>query len=156
MITNAMLHLLANPAELTLIKEASPDLVSAAIEESLRLEPAAAVVDRYATADTDVATAHIRKGDQVTVSLTGANRDPEVFADPDRFDIRRPNAGKHLAFAHGPHFCLGAHLARLEAAVAVASLLGQLPRLRPDPRYPAPAARGLVFRKPPALHVVWD
>jgi cytochrome P450 len=78
-----------------------------------------------------------------------------VFDDPDRFDVRRANAGRHLAFAHGPHFCLGAHLARLEARVAVVTLLARLPRLRLDPRYPA-AARGLVFRKPPELRVEWD
>ena len=153
MIANAVLHLLANPAELALVR-ADPDLVPAAIEESLRLEPAAAVVDRYATADADLGGAHIRSGDQVTVSLSGANRDPAVFDDPDRFDVRRSNAGRHLAFAHGPHFCLGAHLARLEARVAVASLLGRLPRLRLDPRYPS-APRGLVFRKPPDLRALW-
>ena len=154
MIANAMLHLLTNPAELALVR-ADPDLVPAAIEESLRLEPAAAVVDRYATADVGLGPARILAGDQVTVSISGANRDPAVFDDPDRFDVRRANAGRHLAFAHGPHFCLGAHLARLEARVAVVTLLARLPRLRLDPRYPA-AARGLVFRKPPELRVEWD
>jgi cytochrome P450 len=154
MIANAVLHLLTNPAELALVR-ADPDLVPAAIEESLRLEPAAAVVDRYATGDVQLEAARIRAGDQVTVSISGANRDPAVFDDPDRFDVRRANAGRHLAFAHGPHFCLGAHLARLEARVAVVTLLARLPRLRLDPRYPA-AARGLVFRKPPELRVEWD
>ena len=89
------------------------------------------------------------------MSITGANRDPAVFADPDVFDVRRANAGRHLAFARGPHFCLGAHLARLEAQVAVGTLLATLPRLRLDPGYPN-APRGLVFRKPPALRVRWD
>jgi cytochrome P450 len=154
MITNVMLHLLSSPAQLALVR-AEPGLVPAAVEESLRLEPAAAVVDRYATRDTRLGDAVIRAGDQVTVSIAGANRDPAVFADPDAFDVRRPNAGRHLAFAHGPHFCLGAHLARLEAQVAVETLLSRLPALRLDPRYPA-APRGLVFRKPPALHVRWD
>jgi cytochrome P450 len=154
MIANAMLHLLSSPAELELAV-AEPALITTAIEESLRLEPAAAVVDRYATRDTDLSGAQIRAGDQVTVSLTGANRDPAVFEDPDRFDIRRPNAGKHLAFAHGPHFCLGAHLARLEARIAMETLLGLLPQLRLDDRYPA-EPRGLVFRKPPDLRVYWN
>jgi cytochrome P450 len=155
MITNAMWQLLSHPAELELVI-ADPGLVPAAIEESLRLEPAAAVVDRYATRDIEVGGARIRQGDQVTVSLAGANRDPAVFTDPDRFDVRRPEAGRHLAFAHGPHFCLGAHLARLEAQQAVRQILDFLPNLRLDPRgQPAPP-RGLVFRKPPELRVCWD
>ena len=91
MIANAMLHLLSSPAELELVR-ADRGLIPAAIEESLRLEPAAAVVDRYATRDTQLGGARIRAGDQVTVSIAGANRDPAVFADPDRFDVRRPNA----------------------------------------------------------------
>ena len=130
-------------------------LIPAAIEESLRLEPAAAVVDRYATADAVLAGLPIRAGDQVTVSIAAANRDPSVFTDPDAFDVRRPNAARHLAFAHGPHFCIGAHLARLEAQVAVDTVLQRLPRLRLDPRYSS-APRGLVFRKPPDLRVRWD
>ena len=154
MIANALLHLLSSPAQLALVL-AGPGLVPAAVEESLRLEPAAAVVDRYATVGTRLGGAAIQAGDQVTVSITGANRDPAVFADPDVFDVRRANAGRHLAFAHGPHFCLGAHLARLEAQVAVGTLLATLPRLRLDPGYPS-APRGLVFRKPPALRVRWD
>jgi cytochrome P450 len=154
MIANALLHLLSSPAQLALVL-ADPGLVPAAVEESLRLEPAAAVVDRYATVGTRLGGAAIQAGDQVTVSITGANRDPAVFADPDVFDVRRANAGRHLAFAHGPHFCLGAHLARLEAEVAVGTLLTRLPRLRLDPVYRS-APRGLVFRKPPALRVRWD
>ena len=154
MIANALLHLLSSPAQLALVL-ADPGLVPAAVEESLRLEPAAAVVDRYATVGTRLGGAAIQAGDQVTVSIAGANRDPAVFADPDVFDVRRANAGRHLAFAHGPHFCLGAHLARLEAQVAVGTLLARLPRLRLDPGYPS-APRGLVFRKPPALRVRWD
>ena len=154
MITNALLHVLSSPAQLALVL-ADPGLVAAAVEESLRLEPAAAVVDRYATVGTRLGGTAIQAGDQVTVSITGANRDPAVFAEPDVFDVRRANAGRHLAFAHGPHFCLGAHLARLEAQVAVGTLLARLPRLRLDPGYPS-APRGLVFRKPPALRVRWD
>jgi hypothetical protein len=152
MIANAMLHLLANPAALGQVRD-DPELIPAAVEESLRLDPAAAVVDRYATADSRIGGAAIRAGDQVTVSITGANRDPAVFPDPDSYQLHRANASKHLAFAHGPHFCLGAHLARLEARVAVATMLGRLPGLR----LAGPAAvRGLVFRKPATLPVRWD
>jgi cytochrome P450 len=153
MIDNAILHLLSHPAQLALLTD-DPGLVPDAVEESLRLEPAAAVVDRYATRDLRIGTAAIQRGDLVTVSLAGAGRDPAVFPDPDAFDIRRPNSRLHLTFAHGPHFCLGAHLARLEAQAAVRAVL-RLPGLRLDPDHPS-APRGLVFRKPPALHVRWD
>jgi cytochrome P450 len=152
MISNVILHLLQHPGQLALVRE-HLELVPAAVEESLRLEPAAAVVDRYATRDVTLGGARIRAGDLVTVSLAGAGRDPAVFPDPDTFDVRRPNARLNLAFAHGPHFCLGAHLARLEAQAAVRAVL-TLPALRLDPAHPA-APRGLVFRKPPSLWVRW-
>ena len=153
MIANAVLHLLSDPGQLELVR-VDPRLVAAAIEESLRLEPAAALVDRYATRDVAIGEARVRAGDRVSVSLAAANRDPEVFRDPDRFDIFRANAGRHLAFAYGPHFCIGAALARAETRAAVSALL-TLPRLRLDPARPT-APRGLVFRKPPTLHVIWD
>jgi cytochrome P450 len=153
MICNAILHLLDHPAQLAEVI-GDPGLAANAIDESLRLEPAAAVVDRYATADVTLAGAAIPRGDLVTVSLAGAGRDPAFFPDPDRFDLHRANARQNLAFAHGPHFCLGANLARLETRAAMAALL-RLPGLRLDPaRRLAP--RGVVFRKPPALHVQWD
>ena len=146
MICNAALHLLRSGAGSDLDR---------VVEESLRLEPAAAVVDRYATRDVTAGEAQIERGDFVRVSITGANRDPAVFPDPDRFDPARPNAGRHLAFARGPHFCVGAHLARLETVSALRALLSTLPGLRLDASRPA-QVRGLVFRKPPALHAAWD
>jgi cytochrome P450 len=97
----------------------------------------------------------VRRGDLVTVSLAGANRDPAAFAEPDRFSLQRRGGRQHLAFAIGPHFCIGAQLARLEANAALSSLLGNLPGLRLDPGQPS-APYGLVFRKPPSLHVRWD
>jgi len=153
MITNAVLHLLRHPEQLALV-QAESDLLDGAVEESLRLEPGATVVDRYATRDTDLGPATIRRGDLVTVSLAGANRDPAVFPDPDRFDVRRENARLQLAFAHGPHHCIAAHLARLETRIALRTLLARLPGLRLDTEHPA-APYGLVFRKPAALHVRW-
>jgi cytochrome P450 len=138
MIANAILHTLTYG--------------TLSVEESLRLEPAAAVVDRYATRDMILGGTRVPRGDQVTVSITGANRDPAVFPDPDLYDPSRANAGKHLAFAHGPHFCIGAQLAGLETELAVAALI-QLPGLRlSGPAVP----RGVVFRKPPELHATWD
>ena len=148
MITNAALHLLTHPGQWP----ADAESLANAVEESLRLEPAAALLDRYATRDVELAGARIRAGDLVSVSLSGAHRDPAVFADPDAFDISRANARQHLAFARGPHFCLGAELARLEATTALAALTA-LPGLRlARPVTP----RGLVFRKPPELLVQWD
>jgi cytochrome P450 len=153
MIANAVLHLLAHPDQRARL-DADPQLLAGAVEESLRLEPAAAVLDRYATRDVEFGGAAIRRGDLVRVSVTAANRDPAEFPDPDRFDIARPNAARHLAFARGPHVCIGMHLARLEAHTAVGRLLTRLPRLRLDPDHPA-APGGLVFRKPPELRVRW-
>ncbi|WP_042396255.1 cytochrome P450 [Streptacidiphilus carbonis] len=153
MIANALLHLLADP-DLPARVRADDSLLDNAVEESLRLEPGAAVVDRYATRDTRLGPAEIRRGDLVTVSLAGANRDPAVFEDPDTFDIDRANSRLQLAFAHGPHYCLGAHLARLETRIALRTLLDALPGLRLDPERPS-APRGLVFRKPPTLHALW-
>jgi cytochrome P450 len=154
MIANAAWHLLSHPSQLDLVR-ADPGLLPQAIEESLRLEPAAAVVDRYATRDAGLGGAAVGRGDLVSVSVSGAGRDPAAFPDPDRFDVRRGNAGQNLAFARGPHFCLGVHLARLEARAALGAVLRHLPGLRLDPDHPV-APRGLVFRKPPALPVLWD
>jgi cytochrome P450 len=157
MIANALLYLLENPEALRTARQ-DPGALDAAIEESLRLEPAAAVIDRYATADVGLAHARIAGGDLVRVSLSAANRDPAVFADPDRFDPGRFGRGAsrgHLAFAHGPHVCLGVHLARVEARSAIDVILRRLPTLALDPSWPS-RIRGLVFRKPPTLHAVWE
>jgi cytochrome P450 len=153
MIVNAVRHLLREPEALALVRGGA-DFLPNAIEESIRLEPAAAVVDRYATRDVELGGARIQRGDLVTISIAGANRDPAVFTDPNRFNIRRANARLNLAFALGPHFCLGAQLARTETTIAVGRLLDRLPGLQLDRDYPS-APRGLVFRKPPTLHVRW-
>ena len=136
MICNAVWFLLRDAAALRAVL-ADRQLVGNVVEESLRLEPAAAVVDRYACAAISLGEASIRQGDLVTVSLAGANRDPAVFPDPDRFDPHRENARRNWAFATGPHFCIGAELARTEATAAVAALLDQLPGLHLDPDRPA-------------------
>jgi cytochrome P450 len=147
MIANALWHLLTHADQLALVR-AEPALLANAVEESLRLEPAAATIDRYAMRD----AGPIRAGDLVSVSIAAANRDPAVFGDPDRFDVRRANARLHLAFAHGPHVCIGMHLARLEAHTALRVVLDRLPGLR---LAQATAPRGLVFRKPPSLRVAF-
>ena len=153
MIANALAYLLGDAGELARARE-DPRRLPAVVEESLRLEPAAAAVDRYATADTLLGGAEIAAGELVRISITAANRDPATFPEPDRFDPDRDNARRHLAFAGGPHVCVGMHLARLEAHTALALLLERLPRLRLDPARP-PETRGLVFRKPPELRVLF-
>ena len=153
MTTSLFWHLLSNPSAMEAVK-ADRSLVPGAVDESLRLEPAAGRVDRYATADVELGGAPIRRGDLVIVSLTGANRDPAFFADPDRFDLRRPEVRSHVAFAQGPHACVGVHLARLETTAALEAALDGWPGLRLDPEATAPT--GVVFRKPRMLPVRWD
>jgi cytochrome P450 len=154
MIVNAMLHLLASPGRVTAALR-DPAALDAAVDESLRLEPSAAVIDRYATADVTLGGARIARGELVRLSISAANRDPAVFPDPDTFDPARPNLRRHVAFAQGPHVCVGVHLARLEARASLEAVLRRLPGLRLDPARQA-GVRGLVFRKPPRLDVVWD
>jgi cytochrome P450 len=153
MTTSLFWHVLSTPGTLEAVL-ADRTLVPNAVEESLRLEPAAGRVDRYATIDVDIGGARIRQGDLVIVSLTAANRDPATFPDPDRFDVRRENARSHLAFAQGPHACVGLHLARLESQVALEAALERWPGLRLDGDATPPT--GVVFRKPKRLPVSWE
>ena len=154
MIANAVLHLLSEPRALELVL-ADRSRLSDVVEESLRLEPAAAAVDRYATTDVRLGDVEISAGELVRVSITAANRDPASFQDPNAFRCDRDDARRHLAFAGGPHVCVAMHLARLEAHVALGVLLDRLPGIRLDPDRPA-TVRGLIFRKPASLDVRWD
>lgn len=153
MTANVLWHLLTHPEILAQV-QADRSLLGSAIEESLRLEPAAAVIDRYATADTALDDVVIPERDLVTVSLLGANRDPSVFPDPDTYDIARPNHRQHVTFVQGPHGCLGIHLARLETTAALTAVLDQLPDLQLDPAH-STAPEGLIFRKPAAVTARW-
>jgi cytochrome P450 len=101
-----------------------------AIEEVLRHDSPVQITGRTARADVPVAGREVRAGTRVTLLLGAANRDPEVFADPARFDVTRANAREHLAFSGGIHYCLGAGLARLEGVVGLRSLAGRFPGLR--------------------------
>jgi cytochrome P450 len=153
MTTSLFWHLLTTPGALQAVLE-DRALIPNAVEESLRLEPAAARVDRYATVDAELGGVTIPRGDLVIVSLTAANRDPETFPSPDAFDLARPNARTHLAFAQGPHACVGLHLARLETQSALEAALDGWPGLRLDDGATPPT--GVVFRKPRSLPVRWD
>jgi cytochrome P450 len=103
---------------------ADPSLVPGAVEEMLRWWTPVMVFRRTATADTRVADVAVRAGDKVVVSFISANRDESVFADPEAFDIHR-GASNHLVFGHGPHFCLGAHLARVQMRAMFTELLAR-------------------------------
>lgn len=151
--SNLLFGLLANPSQLAEL-EANRALLDNAIEEGLRWEPPLTAVNRLAVTDTEVSGVGVPKGAIVACNMAGANRDPKRFPDPDRFDIHRDAQG-HVAFAYGPHLCLGMHLARYETQVAINSLLDRCRDLRLDPDAPAPEIRGIGFRAPGALHVVF-
>lgn len=152
-IAIAMRHLLDNPRAL---RELGADsaLLPAVVDESMRLEPAAAFVDRYAKRDIRLGEAWIRGGDLVRISLSAANRDPSWYDEPDRFDPRRDHVDDHITFARGPHACLGIHLARLVTTEAVAAMNEGLPRLRAAPGE-SDRPSGLIFRAPRTVPAVW-
>jgi cytochrome P450 len=126
-IPGGMLTLLEHPDQLAVLV-ADPGLLPTAIEEMLRFWPAVIHFRRTATRDVDVEGVAIRAGDKVAVYHCAANRDPAVFDDPDRFDIRRtPN--DHVTFGAGPHFCLGAHVARAQMRAIFSESFGRLPGL---------------------------
>src|SRR3954464_7761040 len=121
LLANGVLALMQNPDQQQLLRD-DPTLVSSAVEEMLRYANPLHYFRRTATADTEVEGVAVRAGDKVAMFYTSANRDERVFSDPDKFDIRRtPN--RHLTFGIAEHFCVGAHLARLEARVFFAELL---------------------------------
>ena len=124
LISNAILALLRHPDQLALLG-ANPDLAAGAVEETLRYDAPVQMTGRVVRGGMQIGPVAARDGALVLLLLAATGRDPRVFADPDRFDIRRHSAG-HLAFAAGPHFCLGAPLARLEAVIAVQSFAARI------------------------------
>jgi cytochrome P450 len=128
LIGNGALALLRQPDQWRLLRE-NPALSKRAVEEVLRFESPAQLVSRIALADVEVAGVSIQAGQAVNALIGSANRDPGHFPEPDRLDICRSET-HHLAFAIGPHYCLGAALARLEAEIAFASLARRFPDLR--------------------------
>ncbi|TCU72556.1 hypothetical protein EDE08_105418 [Bradyrhizobium sp. R2.2-H] len=131
LIGNGLLALHRNPDQLALLK-ARPELMEGAIEEFLRYDSSVQMTGRVALEDVDLGGVKIPKGESVLCLLGSANRDPAVYPDrPDRLDVTRANV-KPLSFGGGIHFCLGAQLARIEAEIAIATLLRRLPDLRID------------------------
>ena len=127
LIGNGTLALLRNPDELARLR-ADPGLAKTAVEEVLRYDSPVHLTGRAALEDTEVGGVPVQAGERVTILLAAANRDPAVFDEPGRLDLgRREN--KHLAFSSGPHFCLGAALARLEGQIALSTLVTRFPGL---------------------------
>ena len=142
--SNLLFGLLTNPAQLDALR-ADRALMPQAIEEGLRWEPPLTTIVRTATRDTVVDGVDIPSGAIVITNMGSANHDEKYWEHPDSFDMFRPPR-QHLAFAFGPHMCLGLHLARMETRVVVGRLLDRLPELRIDP---AAEARGAA---PPHRH----
>ena len=131
-------------------------LLDQVIEETLRWESSAPLATREATEDTEVDGCPIPAGTRLMMTMTSANRDEQVYSDGDRWDPDREQPVPHMAFGWGRHLCLGMHLARLEMRVALRAIFERLPGLRLDPDADPPLIRGVAFRGPDELHVVWD
>jgi cytochrome P450 len=131
LISNAILALLRHPDQLAALR-ADPELAAAAIEETLRYDAPVQFTGRVARGGMQVGDISAPDGGMLLLLIAATGRDPEAFAEPDRFDIRRGASG-HLAFAAGPHFCLGAPLARLEATIAVQAFATRLAGPELDP-----------------------
>lgn len=138
LIGNGVLALLDHPRQWDLLAE-NRGRAPAVVEEVLRYDSPVQLVTRVATAALDLDGFTVAEGDLIVLLLGAANRDPEVFAEPDLFDLDRTGSAAHLSFAAGPHFCLGAGLARLEAAIALEALATRLVRPRLEPA-------GLTYR----------
>jgi cytochrome P450 len=153
-IGNATLALLRHPEAADELR-ARPELIPAAVEELLRYDAPVQLMLRRARQDLDLAGRTIAEGQTVLLVCGAANRDPAVFPDPHVLDFERPG-GRHMSFGHGPHFCLGAALARLEGAIVLEALLTRLPGLRPDGAESPQWQRSLNFRGLTRLDVAFD
>jgi cytochrome P450 len=157
LIGNATLALLTHPEQRILLEQ-DPSLLPRAVEELIRYDgPVERTLTRWAAVDVELRGRTIRRGEAVIVLLGAADRDPDRFEAPDSLDLTAERGIRHLGFGRGSHFCLGAPLARLEAEIALGTLLRRLPGLRlavPEDELrwrPVPLFRSLV-----ALPVAWD
>jgi pimeloyl-[acyl-carrier protein] synthase len=128
LIGNGLLALMQNPDQLQKLKD-DPSLITTAVEEFLRYDAPVQRQARVASEDLEIGGRQIRQGQYVLIFIAAANRDPAQFVDPDRLDIKRQD-NRHVAFGHGIHFCIGAPLARLEAQIAINTILRRIPTLR--------------------------
>ena len=151
---NMLFSLLSHPDQLDAVRR-DRSLIHQTIEEALRLETPLLNITRLATKDTEISGVPIEAGSTVMLMLAAANREEDRHADPNMFDIFREDPKPHISFGHGPHMCLGVHLARLEMRVALEVLLDRLRDLRLDPAWDDPHIRGQIFRSPTALPVLF-
>ena len=150
-----LLNLLPNREQWDLLCR-DPSLIPNALEEVLRYDSPQTSWRRVATKDTILGGIDIPAGTRIFVSLGAANHDPGVFPGPSEFNIERKNAGKHISFGHGIHFCLGARLARLEVQIALEALTRRIPSLRLVTDQEFTFAPNITFRGPSQLYVEWD
>jgi len=147
LIGNGVKALLEHPKQLAMLR-ADPSLIRTAIEEMLRFDSPIVNSGRIANRDIDIGGCPVKKGETLSTSLAAANRDPDVYPNPDLFDITR-NDTHHQSFGGGRHLCLGAHLARIEAQEAILGLLARYPNLRLDNRgydyHAIPTFRGMSY-----------
>lgn len=136
--------------------QADRSLLAPAIEEALRWDGPVTSTFRYCLKDTEIDGVTIPAGAIVNVCLQSANRDPTKYENPDKFDIFRKRTVRHLAFAGGPHLCVGQHLARVEMGRAMEAILDNLHNLRLDPDMPPPDIVGHALRAPDHIHVLFD
>ena len=151
MITNALYLLLGSPDQLLAVRS-DLDLTGNAVEEGMRLIPPVAFIERWTDSETMLGGVALGRGEFIGVSTVAANRDASVFPEPERFDVRRTNANRHLAFSLGAHHCLGLNLARLQGDIAVRATLERFPNLM---LVSAPQPNGFAFRRPSELHLRW-
>ena len=150
LISNTVRRLLEDPARWDEIA-AQPDLIPQAVEETLRYDPSVAVWRRVTTRPVTLAGVDLPEGARLYLWLAAAGRDQAAFAEPDRFDLHRPDTERHLAFGKGLHFCLGANFGRLEAQIAIAELARRYPRLRLAPDQEFTFRPNISFRGPQVL-----
>ena len=154
-IANSLLCLLPDRTKWEALS-ADAGLIPKALEEVLRFESPQTSWRRIATRDTRIGDVEIPAGTRIFLSLGAANHEEAWFSSPSEFDMHRHNAGKHISFGHGIHFCLGARLARLEGQIAIESLTERLPGPRLVAGQEIHYSPNITFRGPRELYVEWD
>lgn len=149
-----MVLLLRNPEILQKIRD-DRSLINKAIDESVRLEPTATFKIRQTAVDVEIRDVKIPKGSMVSCIVSSANRDEEIFDDPEIFNPFR-RARPSFGFGFGAHMCIGMFVAKAEINSALNAILDNMPNIRLDPDKPAPEITGLQLRGPHAVHVIWD
>jgi cytochrome P450 len=135
---------------------ADPEKIPGAIDEVLRYSPSIVAWRRKAVQDGEIGGVKIPKGSEILLVMGSANRDENVFDQPDAFNIDRENSRNHLAFGYGIHYCLGNMLAKLQAKVALEEITKNVPSLRLKPETEIKFGENLSFRVPTAVPVEWN